>query len=139
TEVIVLFMEQVRDPALFLALAARARERKKPIVLMHPGRSARAQESARTHTGAMVGNHAVMTALVARQAVVLVETLEELLDTAEILARFGAAPVKGAAVMTNSGAFKGLSVDFAEPFGPDLAAELATNSEAIKKILPPFA
>ena len=70
TQVIVLFMEQVRDPALFLALAARARERGKPIVLMHPGRSARAQASARTHTGAMVGNHAVMAALVAREAVV---------------------------------------------------------------------
>ena len=139
TEVIVLFMEQVRDPALFLALAARARERKKPIVLMHPGRSARAQESARTHTGAMVGNHAVMTALVAHQAVVLVETLEELLDTAEILARFAKPPVKGAAVMTNSGAFKGYALDFAETLGLDLPALSAANAEAIKKILPPFA
>jgi acetate---CoA ligase (ADP-forming) len=139
TEVIVLFMEQVRDPALFLALAARARERKKPIVLMHPGRSARAQESARTHTGAMVGNHAVMSALVAHQAVVRVETLEELLDTAEILARFAAPPVKGAAVMTNSGAFKGYALDFAETLGLELPALSPANAEAIKKILPPFA
>jgi acyl-CoA synthetase (NDP forming) len=139
TEVIVLFMEQVRDPALFLALAARARERKKPIVLMHPGRSARAQESARTHTGAMVGNHAVMTALVAHEAVVLVETLEELLDTAEILARFAAPPVKGAAVMTNSGAFKGYTIDFAETLGLDLPVLSAANAAAIKAILPPFA
>ena len=139
TEVIVLFMEQVRDPALFLALAARARERKKPIVLMHPGRSARAQESARTHTGAMVGNHAVMTALVAHEAVVLVETLEELLDTAEILARFSKPPVKGAAVMTNSGAFKGYALDFTETLGLDLPALSAANAEAIKAILPPFA
>ena len=139
TEVIVLFMEQVRDPALFLELAARARERKKPIVLMHPGRSARAQESARTHTGAMVGNHAVMSALVAHQAVVRVETLEELLDTAEILARFAAPPVKGAAVMTNSGAFKGYALDFAETLGLELPALSAANAEAIKKILPPFA
>jgi len=139
TEVIVLFMEQVRDPALFLALAARARERKKPIVLMHPGRSTRAQESARTHTGAMVGNHAVMSALVAHQAVVRVETLEELLDTAEILARFATPPVKGAAVMTNSGAFKGYALDFAETLGLDLPALSAANAEAIKKILPPFA
>jgi acyl-CoA synthetase (NDP forming) len=139
TEVIVLFMEQVRDPALFLELVARARERKKPIVLMHPGRSARAQESARTHTGAMVGNHAVMSALVAHQAVVRVETLEELLDTAEILARFAAPPVKGAAVMTNSGAFKGYALDFAETLGLDLPALSAANAEAIKKILPPFA
>ena len=139
TEVIVLFMEQVRDPALFLELAARARERRKPIVLMHPGRSARAQESARTHTGAMVGNHAVMTALVAHEAVVLVETLEELLDTAEILARFAAPPVKGAAVMTNSGAFKGYALDFAETLGLDLPALSPANAAAIKKILPPFA
>ena len=139
TEVIVLFMEQVRDPALFLALAARARERKKPIVLMHPGRSARAQESARTHTGAMVGNHAVMGALVAHQAVVRVETLEELLDTAEILARFAKPPIKGAAVMTNSGAFKGYALDFAETLGLDLPALSPANAEAIKKILPPFA
>jgi acyl-CoA synthetase (NDP forming) len=139
TEVIVLFMEQVRDPALFLALAARARERKKPIVLMHPGRSARAQESARTHTGAMVGNHAVMSALVAHQAVVRVETLEELLDTAEILARFAKPPVKGAAVMTNSGAFKGYALDFAETLGLDLPALSPANAAAIKKILPPFA
>lgn len=74
TQVIVLFMEQVRDPGLFLALATRARAKKKPIVLMHPGRSTRAQASARTHTGAMAGDHAVMATLVARQAVVLVET-----------------------------------------------------------------
>jgi acyl-CoA synthetase (NDP forming) len=139
TQVIVLFMEQVRDPALFLTLAKRARERKKPIVLMHPGRSVRAQDSARTHTGAMVGNHAVMTALVAHQAVVLVETLEELLDTAEILARFSKPPVKGAAVMTNSGAFKGYALDFAETLRLDLPALSAANAEAIKTILPSFA
>jgi acyl-CoA synthetase (NDP forming) len=139
TEVIVLFMEQVRDPARFLALAGRARARKKPIVLMHPGRSARAQDSARTHTGAMVGNHAVMAALVAHQAVVRVETLEELLDTAEILARFANPPVKGAAIMTNSGAFKGYALDFAEDLDLDLPALSPANAEAIKKILPPFA
>jgi acyl-CoA synthetase (NDP forming) len=70
---------------------------------------------------------------------VLVETLEELLDTAEILARFAKPPVKGAAVMTNSGAFKGCALDFAETLGLDLPALSAANAEAIKKILPPFA
>ena len=87
----------------------------------------------------MVGNHAVMSALVAHEAVVRVETLEELLDTAEILARFATPPVKGAAVMTNSGAFKGYALDFAETLGLDLPALSPANAEAIKKILPPFA
>jgi acetate---CoA ligase (ADP-forming) len=139
TRVIVLFMEQVRDPRRFLALAAQARERNKPIVLMHPGRSGRAQSSARTHTGAMADNHAVMTALLRREAVVLVETLDELIDSAEILARFAKPPVKGAALMTNSGAFKGYALDFAETLGLDLPALSAPSADAIKKILPAFA
>ncbi len=139
THVIVLFMEQVRDPRRFLELAARAKACKKPIVLMHPGRSARAQASARSHTGSMVGNHAVMTALVAREAVILVETLEELIDVAEILARFPKPPAKGAAVMTNSGAFKGYALDLAEAIGLDLPVLSPMNAETIKAVLPAFA
>ncbi len=139
TGVIVLFMEEVRRPALFLALAARARAKNKPIVLMHPGRSKRAQASARSHTGAMTDNHAVMAALVAREAVVLVETLDELIDTAEIFARFAQAPSKGAAVMTNSGAFKGYALDLADTIGLDLPALSADCAAGIKAVLPPFA
>ncbi len=139
TRVIVLFMEQVRDPRRFLALVGEARRRHKPVVLMHPGRSARAQSSARTHTGAMADNHAVMSALLRREAVVLVETLDELIDAAEMLARFEKAPGKGAALMTNSGAFKGYALDFAETLGLDLPELSPAMAEAIKKILPPFA
>jgi acyl-CoA synthetase (NDP forming) len=139
TRVIVLFMEQVRDPRLFLALAAKARAQKKPIVLMHPGRSVRARASARTHTGSMTGDHAVMAALVAREAVIRVETLEELIDTAELLLRFPIPPAHGAAIMTNSGAFKGYALDFAETIGLDLPALSGNTAEAIKQILPAFA
>lgn len=139
THVIVLFMEQVRDPRRFLALTGEARARNKPVVLMHPGRSARAQSSARTHTGAMADNHAVMSALLRREAVVLVETLDELIDSAELLARFDKPPGHGAALMTNSGAFKGYALDFAETLGLDLPALSPAQAQAIKKILPPFA
>jgi len=139
TQVIVLFMEQVRHPQLFLSLASRARARNKPIVLMHPGRSVRAQSSARTHTGAMTDNHAVMSALLKREAAVLVETLDELIDTAEILARFAKPPEKGAAVLTNSGAFKGYALDLAETIGLELPALSTESADGIKKILPAFA
>ncbi len=139
TQVVVLFMEQVRNPTLFLKLAARARDKGKPIVLMHPGRSVRAQASARTHTGAMAGDHAVMATLVGREAVIMVDTLEELIDTAEILARFAKPPAAGAAVMTNSGAFKGYALDFAETIGLDLPQLSAGSATGIKAILPPFA
>ena len=139
TSAVVVFAEQLRHPQRFLAIARRAREVRKPIVMMHPGRSSRARESARTHTGALAGDYAVMTTVIRHEAVVLVDTMEELIDTAELLARFRAPPTAGAAIITNSGAFKGFALDFCETIGLDLPKPEAQTLEALKKVLPPFA
>ena len=138
TRAIALFIEQIRRPRDFLALAARAREVRKPIVLMHPGRSRRAQISAGSHTGALAGDHAVMTALLRHEAVVLTDTIEELIDTTELLARFEA-PVAGAGVITNSGAIKGFALDFGDQVGLDIPALAPQTLAALKASLPAFA
>ena len=114
-----LFVEQIRRPQKFLELAQRARAKRKPIVVMHPGRSQRARTSASSHTGALAGDHAVMTALLRHAAVTVVETLDELLDTAELLARFKP-PTKGPGIITNSGAIKGFALDFCDRLGLDI-------------------
>ena len=75
TRVIALFLEQIRRPRLFLALAARAREAGKTIVMFHSGRSAAARAAARSHTGALAGDFRTMAALVAHQGVVRVDVL----------------------------------------------------------------
>jgi acyl-CoA synthetase (NDP forming) len=139
TRAIVVFAEQIRFPRRFLAIAGEARARAKPIVLMHPGRSGRAAESARTHTGALAGDYAVMATLVRRHAVLLVETTEELIDTAEILVRFPRPPQAGAALITNSGAFKGFALDFCDALGLDLPKPTAATLAALAGALPPFA
>jgi acyl-CoA synthetase (NDP forming) len=139
TRVIVVFAEQFRHPRTFLALAVKAREAGKPIVLMHPGRSARAQESARSHTGALTGDHAVMRTLVAREGVLVVETLEELTDCAELLLRFPQPPVAGAGIVTNSGAFKGYALDFCDAMGLDLPELSPGTVDKVKAFLPSFA
>jgi len=138
TSVAALFVEQIRRPQTFLALAKRARKLGKPIVVMHPGRSQRARISASSHTGALTGDHAVMEALLRHAAVVVVETLEELVDTAEFLARFKP-PVNGPGIITNSGAIKGFSIDFCDRIGLDIPVLGATANTALKAALPPFA
>src|SRR5712691_2942164 len=138
TRAIVMFAEQIRHPSRFLAIAARACGSAKPIVLMHPGRSRRARESALTHTGALAGDYAVMATLVRPHGVVLVDTIEELIDTAEILARFPP-PALGAAVITNSGAFKGFALDFCDAIGLDLPKPMPGTRAALGKALPPYA
>lgn len=139
TRAVVVFAEQIRRPVEFLALARKARQVGKPICMTHPGRSARAQETARSHTGAMAGDHALMSALVQREGVLLLETIEELCDTAEILVRFVQRPTGGAGIVTNSGAFKGIAADLADSLGLDLPAPSADGTTWIADGLPPFA
>ncbi len=139
TRVIMAFAEQFRHPRRMLAAAARAREANKPIVLMHPGRSARSRASALSHTGALAGDHDVMATLVRREAVALVDTFEELVDAAELLVRFPKAPAKGCSIITNSGAFKGYALDFAETIGLDLPLLGPATAAAVKEVIPPFA
>jgi len=139
TRVVAIFAEQIRRPALFLALAAAARRNGKALVMMHPGRSARARESARSHTGALAGNYAVMRTLVRHAAVVLVETIEELIDTATLLVSCPTPPTAGAAIITNSGAFKGFALDFCETIGLDLPLLAPATVEALARVLPSYA
>lgn len=137
TQAIALVVEQFRQPRRFLALARAARAAGKPIVLLHPGRSAAARASAATHTGAMAGDHAVMQALVEHAGVVLAGALEEVADVLDIALRCG--PVeRGPAILCESGAFKALSLDIAEAVGLDLPVLDETNSPGLRAAMPDF-
>lgn len=120
THVLALVAEQFREPKRFLSLMRRARELMKPVVLLHPGRSAAARESAQTHTGAMSGDWDVMHARTTREGVAVVETLEQLIDVAELFIRFPAPITAGPALITDSGAYKGMSLDYCQRIGLDL-------------------
>jgi acyl-CoA synthetase (NDP forming) len=138
TSAIVLYAEHVRRPAEFLAAAKAARAAGKPVVMMHPGRGTRAQEAAASHTGALAGNYEVMRTQVAHAGIALVETLDELADTAEILARYPEPPTKGPGILTFSGAFCAIAHDFCESIGFDVPPLSAPQAEMLKKRLPAF-
>jgi len=138
TQVIAIIVEQFRQPQRFLAAARRAHAAGKPIVLLHPGKSGAARESAATHTGAMVGDYKLMRAKVARAGVVFAETLEELGDITEILLRCPVLTKPQVAVLGESGAFKALTLDLAEELGLPLASLDDTNSPQLRAALPPF-
>jgi acetate---CoA ligase (ADP-forming) len=133
TKVVVAFAEQIRKPQRFLAMAARARALGKPVVLLLSGHSAAARESARSHTGALAGDYAVIEALLRHACVMLVQSLEELIDVTELAVRFPSPPSKGLAMVTDSGAIKGLTLDTCEALGlelPPLPADLAATIQA---------
>ncbi len=138
TRVLGLIVEQFRRPQYFLSLARRAREIGKRLVLLHPGRSSAARQSAATHTGALAGDYALMRVKVEGEGVVLVETLEELGDVLEIALRSPRLLRESVAVVTESGAFKALTLDLAEQTGLTLAMLNDSSAPMLRAVMPPF-
>jgi acyl-CoA synthetase (NDP forming) len=138
TGVIGMIVEQFRKPRRFLEIATRACSAGKQIVLLHPGRSSAARESAATHTGALAGDYALMAAKVRRAGVVLAASLEELGDVIEIAARCPAHREGGLLYVTESGAFKALTLDLCEQQGVALPAIDDQNAPLLRAAIPPF-
>ena len=139
TRAIAVYAEQIRRPARFLQLARQARTIGKPIVLLMPGRSERARHAAASHTGALAGDHATASVALAREAVVLVDTLDELFDTTALLLRHPQPPAGGVAFVTGSGAMKNIALDFAESIGLELPALAPHTVQWLKDHLPGYA
>lgn len=139
TGVVAMYAEQIRRPALFLRLARQARAAGKPIVLLMPGRSERARHAAASHTGALAGDHATATALLRREAVAVVDTLDELFDTTAILLRDPVPPAGGTAFVTGSGAMKNIALDFADAVGLPLPMLGEAATTFLRDNLPGYA
>ena len=136
--VIALFCEQIRKPQRFLAAAKRSCERGKPIVMLQPGASEAARESALSHTGALVGDHALIRVLVEDAGVIVVDTIEELIDVINLVATFPSIPALGPALITDSGAFKGVELDFCEKVGLPVPHLSAATVAAVQAVVPSF-
>ncbi len=138
-DMLTVFAETLRYPKMFLACADRARQLGKPLVLLHPGRSQEARDAAKSHTGALAGDHEVMRALVRREGVAIVDTLDELFDVTALLARYPK-PLTShqSAVISNSGALRGIAIDVNADLGVPLAKLGSNTLASLAEALPAF-
>ena len=135
---LVVYTEQVRRPREFLAAIRRCRAAGKPVILMFPGRSAKSKQAAQSHTGALVGDYATMRTQVEDAGAIVVTTMDEMMDLAEILVRYPKPPVKGPGILTASGAFVGLSNDMAEELGFEFPQIEPATLKIFDEMLPPY-
>jgi acetate---CoA ligase (ADP-forming) len=138
TRVIVLYCEEIRRPQAFLAALRRARAANKPVVLMLTGRSAKARKAAQSHTGALIGDYAMVKAQVEDAGAIVVSTMDETMDLVEILQRFPTPPREGPGILTASGAYVGLTDDFAEDIGLEIPELEPATLKKISDILPSY-
>ena len=130
------------DPQRFLALARRARgKRQADRAAASRAQRRGAGKSAHSHTGALAGDHAVMTlARCMRRRRAWSETLDELIDVPSwSVARSRGRRCRGCAVLTDSGAFKGMTLDLCESVGLDLPQLAPQTRQKLRAEMPPFA
>ncbi|MBM3693302.1 MAG: GNAT family N-acetyltransferase [Actinobacteria bacterium] len=102
TDVILLYLESFGNPRKFARLARRI-SRTKPIVAVKSGRSPAGARGAGSHTAAPAAPDVAVDALFAQAGVVRVDTLEELFDTALLLAHQPLPRGRRVAIVTNGG------------------------------------
>jgi acyl-CoA synthetase (NDP forming) len=140
THAVLLFVEGFKRPERFLALADRARELGKPVAVVKVGRSPQAAVAALAHSGSLAGEDRVTDAALAAAGVIRCADLDELLETAELIAgcdRMGRSVGSGrTGVVTVSTGEASLIADMAPLTGVDLPPVPEAARAAILEALP---
>jgi acyl-CoA synthetase (NDP forming) len=139
TQVVAMFLEQIRDGSRFRALAERALHRGKAIVVLKAGRTPAGQLAALAHTGAVAGDEAVIDAALRQSGVIRVRSLEEMLITAGFLAQGYELGSGRMAVVTASGGACDIIADRASDEGLDMPVFAAATRGELQAYLPAFA
>ncbi|RUM19972.1 CoA-binding protein [Rhizobium vallis] len=108
-----LHVEGFGDLAALERLAAKARQAKKPVVVLKVGKSEQAKHAAVSHTASLAGSDAVADAVLARLGLGRVQTLPALLETLKLLHIAGPLANHSISSMSCSGGEASLMADAA--------------------------
>jgi acetyl coenzyme A synthetase (ADP forming)-like protein len=119
TDVGLLYLESFGNPRKFARLARRV-GRRIPIVAVKAGRSNVGRAAASSHTAAMASSDEAVEALFGYCGAVRVDTVEELFDTAEVLANQPLPAGGRVGIITNAGGPGVLAADACSALGLDV-------------------
>lgn len=136
-DVVVSYVEGIRDADSFIRALDIARRARKPIVMMKVGRSKLGHEAARSHTASIAGNDRVIDAVLSEFGVLRVRSTDEALDIAAAAARRIYPVHNTLGVLTVSGGAGILLADEAEDRGLDMP-EMPKDAQARLRARLPF-
>lgn len=135
TKSIVIYMESIGNARSFLS-AAREVALTKPIIVIKVGRSEAASKAAASHTGSLTGNDEVLDAAFRRVGVLRVNTIPELFNMAEVLAKQPRPRTPRLVIVTNAGGPAALATDMLVTSGGQIAQLSRESFDAFNKLLP---
>lgn len=135
THSIVIYMESIGDARSFLS-AARQVAFTKPIILIKVGRTEAAAKAAASHTGALTGSDEVLDAALRRVGVLRVDTIEELFNLAQVVAKQPLPRGPRLTIVTNAGGPGALALDMLVTSGGVPAPLSSPTLESLNSLLP---
>jgi acetyltransferase len=136
TRSIVLYMETIGDARAFLS-AAREVALTKPIIVIKAGRTEQAAQAAASHTGSLAGSDAALDAAFRRCGVLRVNSIAELFNISEALARQPRPKGPRLTILTNAGGPGVLATDALVGDGGELTPLSEETKKELDALLPP--
>ncbi len=135
---ILMYLESFGDPAHFMEVARRV-TRRKPVMVVKAGRSARGAQAAMSHTGSLAGSEVAADSLLTQCGVLRVDTMKDLFTLAGAVqaGRFPAG--NRVAIVTNAGGPAILATDACAALGLDIVDLEPRTRARIRKAVPPEA
>jgi len=137
TKSILIYMEGVGNARKFMS-AARSFARRKPIIILKPGRFEQSARAVHSHTGAMAGDDVVYEAAFRRAGVVRVGEIAELFDAAKVLDSKKLPAGSRLAIVTSAGGPGVMATDALISLGGELAQLSEKSMEQLNTFLPPY-
>jgi acetyltransferase len=134
---ILLYIESLTNFRRFMS-AARSVSRIKPIIVLKSGRSPAGARAAASHTGAMAGEDVVYNAAFKRAGIVRVDTIEELFDCAQLMAKQPRPRGPRLAILTNGGGPGVMATDTLARYGQEPAPLAPETIQALDAFLPSY-
>jgi acetyl coenzyme A synthetase (ADP forming)-like protein len=134
TDVILMYLESFGNPRKFARLARRI-ARTKPIVAVKSGRSAAGSRAASSHTAALATPDVAVDALFRQAGVIRVDTLDELLATAMLLAHQPVPAGRRVAIVSNAGGPGILAADACAGAGLEVPELSASTQDALRSLV----
>jgi len=138
TDVLVLFIEALRETKRFAAACNRARQLGKPILAYKTGTTEIGRAAVQSHTAAVAGDDKLYDALFRSLGVVRCNDLQGLLDAAVALSWQPVAAGNRVAVVSTSGGACSMTADACARAGLALPTFSEDSLRAIRKVIPAF-
>ncbi|MGW5819981.1 acetate--CoA ligase family protein [Streptomyces noursei] len=132
------YVEGLKDGRSFLLAADRAARNKVPVVVVKVGRTEAGARTAASHTGKLTGADEVVDAALRQFGVIRVDGLDELQDTAALLARAKKPTAEGVAVYSISGGTGAHFADLATAAGLILPALSHAKQTELHQWIPDY-